>query len=258
VRPELERALAFLAALEQRASTRVERYRFGRAHFHDRLPRVWDRNFLLVESDPPETEALVEDAERLQGGAGFYHRSIHFDEEELGRRHAPDLERRGFSIRRVLVMAQLREPGERPSATAVEVDHADLRTARKAYLRSEPFGRDPETARQLLANEDVLADATSERCFAVRAGREVVSYCRLYSDGSTFQVEDVATLPSHRGRGYASTVVATAAGAAREDGAHLVFLTAFDDEPAQDLYRRLGFEPVGATLEAIRAAVALR
>jgi GNAT superfamily N-acetyltransferase len=258
VRAELERALAFLAAVEERVSTRVEPHRFGRTHFHDRLPRVWDRNYLLVERDPPDAEGLVHEAERLQGGAGLYHRSIHFEEEEVGHRHAPELGGRGFSIRRVLVMAQLGEPADRPSATAVEVDHGAVRTAREAYLRSEPYGRDPETAHQLLANDDVLADATTERCFAVQVGGDTVSYCRLYSDGSTFQVEDVATLPFHRGRGYASAVVATAADAARQGGAELVFLTAFEDEPAKDIYARLGFETVGATIEALRAAMALR
>ena len=256
--PELDRALRFMAAMEERVATRIEPLAFGAAYFHDRLPRVWDRNFVLVEHDPGGTETVLREAERVLGGAGLYHRGVHFDDEWLGLMHAPELEARGYGIRRVLVMIQFVSPLDRPSATAVEVDHAELRPARKAFLQSELFGRDPETARQLLVNDDVLAQSTSERCFAVKVGGEVASYCRLFSDGSTFQVEDVATLPPHRGRGYASAVVAAAAEAACEAGADLVFLTAYDDEPAKELYLRLGFESVGATVDAIRASVAVR
>jgi ribosomal protein S18 acetylase RimI-like enzyme len=254
VTSELERALAFLAALERRVSTRIEEYAFGSAHFHDRLPRVWDRNYLLVERDPANLDALLEEGERLQGGAGLFHRSFHFVDEEVALRHAPELASRGFTIRRLLVMAAPDDPAG--AGPAVEVAHDDLRPAREAYLAGEPFGRDPETVRQLLANDDLLAKATPERCFAVANAGRVVSYCRLYGEGAAMQIEDVATLPAHRGRGYASAVVSAAAAAARAAGADLVFLTADEKEPAKDIYRRLGFKPLGRTVEAIRAALA--
>jgi ribosomal protein S18 acetylase RimI-like enzyme len=255
---ELERALSFLAELEHRLSTRVEPYAFGTAHLHERLPRVWDRNFLQVERDPGEAglAELLAEADRLQGGAGLQHRSLHFD-ERAGSRLGPELASRGFTVRRTLVMAQLAAPERPPGDHAEEVDRDVLLQARRAFLRSEPYGRDPETARQLLANDDLVARAAGgARSFAVRTGGEVVSYCHLFSDGAVFQVEDVATLPTHRRRGHASAVVWGAARAARAAGAELVFLMAHEDEPAKDIYRRLGFEPVGATVEAIRAVAA--
>jgi ribosomal protein S18 acetylase RimI-like enzyme len=256
VSSELERALAFLEALERRVSTRAEPLAFGTAHFHDRLPRVWDRNYLLVERDPGELEPLLAAGERLQGAAGLFHRSFHFHDEGAGHTHAPQLADRGFTIRRLLVMAARYSSAHPGAETAVEVDHATLRTAREAYLATELFGRDPETARQLLANDDVVAAAAGERCFAVRNSGEVVSYCRLYGEGATMQIEDVATLPEHRGRGHASAVVSAAAAAARAAGADLVFLLADENEPAKEIYRRLRFETVGRTVEAIRAALA--
>ena len=255
-RRELEPALAFLASVEERVSTRVESYRFGTAHFHDRLPRVWDRNFLRVECPAAGVSPLLDEAERLQGRAGLHHRSLHFDREEMADGHAPDLVDHGFTMRRLLVMAQLTPPARPPANRAVEVGHGDLRPARRAFLRTEPFGREAETVRQLLANDDLVAAAVGERCFGVREDGRVVSYCRLYGEGPTCQVEDVATLPTHRGRGHASAVVWAAVDAARATGSELVFLVADESEPAKEIYRRLGFEGVGTMVEAIRPVAA--
>jgi ribosomal protein S18 acetylase RimI-like enzyme len=77
--------------------------------------------------------------------------------------------------------------------------------------------------------------------------------CRLYSDGSTAQIEDVATLPEHQRRGYAEAVVARAATEAAATH-ELVFLTAVDGRWVKHWYERLGFEQIGVRYEATRAA----
>jgi predicted GNAT family acetyltransferase len=43
--------------------------------------------------------------------------------------------------------------------------------------------------------------AANSRIFGIVEDGEVVSSAQLFSDGSTAQVEDVATLPAYRGRG---------------------------------------------------------
>ena len=58
-------------------------------------------------------------------------------------------------------------------------------------------------------------------------------------------MEAVATLPAHRGRGYASAVVLRAVEEALAAGHDLVFLTADDDDWPKELYARLGFEQIG-------------
>ena len=57
------------------------------------------------------------------------------------------------------------------------------------------------------------------RGFGALADGAVVSYADLYVDGADAQIEDVATLPEHRGRGYAKAVVTRAADEARAGGA---------------------------------------
>jgi ribosomal protein S18 acetylase RimI-like enzyme len=58
------------------------------------------------------------------------------------------------------------------------------------------------------------------------------------------EIAGVATLPSARRRGYASQLTATLARHALHEGAHLIFLSAGDDDVAR-LYSRIGFRRVG-------------
>ncbi|HYT27333.1 MAG TPA: GNAT family N-acetyltransferase, partial [Actinomycetota bacterium] len=99
-----------------------------------------------------------------------------------------------------------------------------------------------------------IARAVEARFFAVLADGRVVSYADLYRDGRTAQVEDVATLEAHRGRGYASAVVLRAVEAARHAGCDLVFLVADADDWPKELYRRLGFDDLGRYVKFIRPA----
>jgi ribosomal protein S18 acetylase RimI-like enzyme len=74
--------------------------------------------------------------------------------------------------------------------------------------------------------------------------------------GDVAEVAGVATLPSARKRGYASQLTATLAREARARGAHLVFLSAGDDDVAR-LYTRVGFRRIGTACIAEPAAVPL-
>lgn len=70
--------------------------------------------------------------------------------------------------------------------------------------------------------------------------------CDLYTDGRVAQIEAVATLAKHRGRGLASAVVPHALSRARDAGCTLVFLQVEAEDGPLGLYRRLGFEPIGS------------
>ena len=60
-------------------------------------------------------------------------------------------------------------------------------------------------------------------------------------------IEDVFTLPSHRGRGIASAMIAAFAERLRDQGCSTVFLGALAGERARHLYAKLGFRPVMLT-----------
>ena len=141
-------------------------------------------------------------------------------------------------------MAQHREPERTVDLSAArEVDRHDLVAAWVTGMRSD--GLSEEVVRELLAHKELIAATTPTRYFAALVDGAAAGYCELYSDGATAQVESVMTLPEHRGKGLASSVVLAAAAAAREAGADFVFLVADRDDWPRKLYERLGFDPIG-------------
>ena len=249
----LARALAFMKRADM-GGTVVRPLRFGTAVFTPSLPLRYDSNYVLVERLPVHVggEEVLAEAEAAFERAGLAHRAVVFFDEAAGERVAAALADGTWAVHRHVVMAQVREPESSAVLSPVEeVDEREARPARRAAITAEPWGS-PEVAEQLLEARTLLARTVSVRCFVVRSGGAVVSYADLYSDGETAQVEDVATVPEHRGRGYAKAVVLRAAQAARAGGASLVFLVADEADWPQHLYRRLGFDPLGRYVKLYR------
>jgi ribosomal protein S18 acetylase RimI-like enzyme len=255
---DLERVTAFLRTADEGASTSVQRFELGTAFFNDRLPRVYDRNFLLVTKSDADPKALTRAGDRLLGGAGLTHRKVAFENETAGRLMVGALGGRGWEYRRLSIMAY-RQSGnaDAPAAAeASEVDRLALLPALETMIRMEPWeagDTDEDVIRQLSTADTALERAVAQRCFARLVDGRVVSSCRLYSDGSIAQIEDVATLPGHRQRGYAEAVMAKATSEAAA-GHALVFLTAVDGRWVKSWYERLGFEQIGLRYEATRSA----
>jgi len=243
---ELARAYAFLGRGDMYGS-RSEPSPVGTAVYLDELPRRLDANFLRVErGEPAEIQA---EAERLD------RRMLFMPDLELGERLVPYFEERGWRVNRVTVMAQLREP-ERDADLALveEVAEEDLRPPRKRLNAGQPWGR-PEVMAELFAGKHLIGSLMEARFFAVRIAGEVVSYTDLYQDGPEAQVEDVGTLPEHRGRGYATAVVLAAIGAARERGAEFVFLVADREDWPKELYGQLGFDELGYYVKLVHPSL---
>jgi ribosomal protein S18 acetylase RimI-like enzyme len=234
---QLARAYAFLDKADM-AGSRVLPSSVGTAVFHEALPRRLDSNFLRVEhgADP---EAVRAEAERLD------RQMIFIPDSELGEQLVPFFKEQGWRVNRVVVMAQEREAErEGDPSLAREVLEEDLRPARARLNAGQPWGK-PEVMEQLFAGKRWIAEHVETRFFAIEADGELVSYTDLYQDGTEAQVEDVGTLPEHRGRGYATAVVLAAIAASRERGAEFVFLVADKEDWPKELYRRLGFDELG-------------
>jgi GNAT superfamily N-acetyltransferase len=123
-------------------------------------------------------------------------------------------------------------------------------TATDGALITEPAG---PAARDALPPPDAeLVEAARERALSGRLVTGVVESPAegilasgvVQRVGDVAEVAGVATLPSARRRGYASQLTATLARHALENDAHLVFLSAGDDNVAR-LYSRVGFRRVG-------------
>lgn len=256
---ELERAVSFEEAIRERCAERVVPFRFGRAFFNDTLPHVWDLNVLRVDEPAGATvEALAAEAERLHGEAGHHHRRLAVDDERAGEALAEAFRSLRWRVDRFLVMGW-RGPGDRvvqAPAPVTEVDAAALRPLREAIVGAEPWASSEEVTRMVVDSAQLAARAGSARHFAVHVEGQVACAADLYSDGRTAQVEDVATLPEHRGRGYATAVVLRAVEEAVATGHDFVFLVADADDWPKELYARLGFAPLGHTWAFLRTPAA--
>src|ERR1051325_2345459 len=177
---------------------------------------------------------------------------IHIPDSQIGEGLVPYFSERGWRVNRVTVMAQLREPEKEADLSPVEeVAEEELRPARARLNAGMPWGT-PEVMEQLCAGKHVIGRLIEARFFAVKVEDEVVSYTDLYQDGDEAQVEDVGTLPEHRGRGHATAVVLGAIAAARERGAEFVFLVADHEDWPKELYWRLGFDELGYYVKLVK------
>jgi ribosomal protein S18 acetylase RimI-like enzyme len=247
---DLERAAAFEEALRDACAERVVQTRFGPALFNDTFSTIWNLNVLRADlalgASAAEVAAV---ADEVQGE--LQHRRVILppgaERLEAGFR---DL---GWEPDHFLFMVHRGEPATSGRGAAVEeVDRRGLAGLREAIVREWAPQESDETVRQIIAADLLMWRTANARTFGVVEDGAVVSAAELYSDGRTAQVEDVATLPAHRGRGYAQAVVLRAVDEALVAGHDFVFLVAAGDDWPKELYRRLGFEEVGSRFAFLR------
>ena len=249
-----QRAFEFIRNLDRQASSRVERLPFGKAYLRPELPHVWSRNFVSLEIEPErfDFDTVIATAERIHVEAGLLHRRLAFDHEGTAGAAAIRLQPEGWRPGRVLLMAHRgTEAAPEPQPGAEEVERAKLRPLKRKLLGLDPQTRPKDVSDQLLEAYDVLGEAAGERVFAYSIKGEPVASCRLYSDGRTAQIEDVGTLPSHRGTASEtpSSLLALQEAWASHD---FVFLEAEEADWPKDWYERAGFEPVGVVCDLVR------
>ncbi|MBI3647928.1 MAG: GNAT family N-acetyltransferase [Actinobacteria bacterium] len=249
---DLARTIAFSRRLFERISTRVEPSRFGRAFFHEGFPERYDSNFLLVERPvgAATAEQVASEADRLL--SGLPHREIVVEDDGEGGRLALSLAEIGYRTDRLVVMVDRRDPDRVPTVRVQELSFEQVRP-----LHTEVLRRDPTTAGvadALAGFREVLVREAGARFFAARdedVGR-FASCCELYVQDGVAQVEDVNTLEELRGRGLARACVLRAVDEARRAGADLVFLHADASDWPQELYAKLGFDPIGHIWSFVR------
>jgi ribosomal protein S18 acetylase RimI-like enzyme len=201
---------------------------------------------LRVDEAGASAEEIAAEAERLQGGAGLEHRRAAIQDEDAGRELEEGFSALGWKPDVFLFMVPRREPNRSVDTSGVvEVEREALRPIREAILGEWLGELDGEVMRQIGESDRRFAEAGNARHFAVMVDGEPVSSTDLFSDGRTAQIEDVGTLPDHRGAGHASAVVLRALDEARAMGHDFIFLVADARDWPKEMYRRLGFDGIG-------------
>lgn len=243
---DFRRAFGFEAAIRERCSTALVPFRWGTALLNADFPKVYDMNYLRVDTDLTDVtaEELIAEADRILGG--HEHRELEMVDAEAGERLLSGFQAAGWTLFRALYMVLRRDPDRVVEpGLAEEVEWSELRPTVLDQVRAEPYATSEDVVLQLTDRHDVLAEATGYRHFGARSDGRIVSYADLYSDGVIAQIEEVSTLEAYRNRGLARAVTEAAVATAVAEGHEMVFLVADEDNWPKALYSRLGFDAVG-------------
>jgi ribosomal protein S18 acetylase RimI-like enzyme len=242
----VRRVIDFIRRFDERLVEEVVPARYGRALLTPSLPRVYYANHFSVDlgADVAAVE-LVEELEPIFAARGLAHRKVSMD-DVLGDRLAPEFRRLGWKGEELLVMPHSGAMPDVDTSRVDEVEPSQLEPIWAEGMRSSPDVLGDETVRQLMAAQHRRRLAVDVRYFAARADGEIASYCELFSDERTGQIESVMTLERFRGRGLAKAIVTHSLAESRTAGHDLTFLLAEADDWPKELYRKLGFEIVGS------------
>jgi ribosomal protein S18 acetylase RimI-like enzyme len=237
-----ERAVAFQRELDRRRAEVTIRATHGTAHLTPSLPRVYDLNAFVVDRGTSAgAEELIAEADPILGSHGLAHRKITID-DDLGRGVEPGFRNAGWQIVEHVVMPHVRPAPALDLARVEEIDPEELVPVWHAGMGREDL--DADTVDQLVRAQLARREHTHVRYFATRVDGRPASYCELFSDGATGQIESVMTDPELRGRGLGRLVVAGALAASK--AVHdFTFLVADANDWPKELYRKLGFEDAG-------------
>jgi ribosomal protein S18 acetylase RimI-like enzyme len=243
---DFERGLALERAVQERTSTRIEPFPWGRALYRDDLPDRYYSNFVRIERPLTgvEVDDLVRAADRALDGLG--HRQIQVYDEDEGARIALELAERGFKADHSVMLALRRDP-DRPGDLGIvdEVSFAEARPFLVEVYRRELTGKEAAHVEGFANFRRAVQEAVNGRFFAQRVDGVLAGLCELYLLDGVAQVEHVDTLEEFRGRGVARNVVLRAVHEARAAGADLVVIVADLEDWPLELYRRFGFDEIG-------------
>lgn len=242
---EFDQIVCFLSSFARRQAAETTDFPGGFAVRDPAFARSWEHNQVVVDSET-EPELLAERADVLL--EGLRHRMVTVLSDAVGEACAPPLEAAGYRRGTALVMIHRGprpSPGQAPSAEAV-----DLEALRPALVLAEraffPNAEEEELAHLVERRAARLRGAPEVGFLAARAeDGSVAAWADLYADpeAGVAQLEDLVTLETHRGRGHADTVLATALHRAAD--ADLLFLLADADDWPREWYARRGFVPAG-------------
>ena len=240
----LQRAYAWRDRIEDAICDEVREWEHGtilRAH---RYPSYYRYNFVRIAGEP---ELGVADLANVADEAlhGLEHRRLDFDRAHAGEALRGELHAAGWRSMRTILM---RHEGPLPRAAQValeEVGYDEVRALRDGW-HAEDF--DIPQPEQFYAAAREVALRHDARVLAVRGERgKPVGFAQLERSGGSAEIVQVYVLPDHRGAGIGTAITTAAIHAAGE--VEDLWIAADDEGRPQELYRRLGFEPLWATIE---------
>ncbi|GAA4347660.1 GNAT family N-acetyltransferase [Angustibacter luteus] len=241
----------FLLELGRREGTSWEPVQGGIAILHEGFPFSHEHNRLLLTERVPWDVAVAE-AERVLGAAGVAHRRIDWLAGGPGGVDA------AWDLSHTVFMELVGDVVGGPGSAAV-VPFESLRDAMREDWRGWVPDADDDELDQIVDRRRATAAACDLTWHAVLVDGEPLTWCDLRLlevDGALVgQLDELLTLPEHRGHGYGRAALTHATLTAVAAGATSVFMEADRDDWPRELYSRMGFvvrgpETTVAVLEA--------
>jgi GNAT superfamily N-acetyltransferase len=252
----IDRIHGFLRHAEEGVCDEVAATAHGTALLTPSLPLVWQVNAIRVEDRGADALDLMNEAEQVQ--RGFGHRKLIVHDQQLGARLGKEFAKAGWNVFRILIMLRRRPPDRPPDRGAATEVSKEVGAATLAkFRREQPFGWQDEAVRQLAEMDARYDRVLGARDFASPPDAPACG-CRLYVHDGIAQVDEVGTVQAQRRRGYARAAVSAAADAAAAEGCGAVFMVTDAADWPQQLYRRLGFDEIGATYEFLKVPITSR
>jgi GNAT superfamily N-acetyltransferase len=238
-----DRVLAFMRLVVRRTADELSPIEAGWVARTPSLPSVWSVNQLRV-TEPLGFEAVLELADAAL--AGLSYQQIAVEHQDAGPALEDEFRGAGWKVdREVLMVLSARPDREADTSMVVGAGELEVIEVMKRWHSEDRVVSADEMA-QLTEFSQREARACGDRLFGVRSSDgQLVAITKLRSAGSTAQVEDVYTVPEARGRGFGRGLVTHAVAMAREAGHEMIFIEADDNDWPKQLYRQVGFRPVG-------------
>ncbi len=253
-REDLARIREFIHRVMRGSATQVVPTRGGFAVLNRDFPASYEHNCLVVE-EAVEPSLLMQEAERVQGGAGLLHRTLEVELEQVDPDWTAQFRARGFAVLPTVTMALRHPPGRESTTPVARVSYDELKpVVETGWRRSLPLAS-PRTIAELVNRRNATSRACAVTHHVVRCPEGIVARADLYRIPPIAQIENVETEPDWQNRGYATAVVLNAIEVARSGGCDLIFLLADADDWPQHFYRRLGFVQVGGGFSLQLASV---
>jgi ribosomal protein S18 acetylase RimI-like enzyme len=256
--PVPEHIHRFWQALDERLGN-VEPTWWGAVVTDARFPDIWDINYARVDAAAPDltldevSRALVPALADV--GTDTFHVVSFRPDETTG--VLVELSSLGHELSWDLIMEVTAEPSIRAVDVRVERLDADDELWSRVEGSLALFGNGPPVTAQLRAIEEATFAAGHKRWLGVRDDEgTIVALAALVLLEGVGYLDNVATFPQARGRGFASAIVRRAIDLAREEGAgHVNLFADPGDVAVVRMYERLGFREVGR-LASTRGPVA--
>jgi len=252
----LREVIEFLRIWRAQAPSRVSTS-WGTIYRDERFAAIHQANLGWVASIPEEGSAkILADLDEAFRGSAVRHQSLLFEDAEKAYAVQEDMARQGFRPIADMAMAKVGLPAcivnpdveIRPAEEGAAAD--DFRILKIATEAA--FGYSPQVVDQLWGVWHERSKRVGMRAYVAYLNGKPAGTISVWARGPFAWIDDVATQPDFRLQGIARTMIFEACRRAASARCEWVLLTADLFDTPKEMYRTLGFEPVGEVRGFVR------